>query len=90
MEFSNKSGVRESLTGRIGLCRLYPMLLSELYQRKFISPLVKGIYNIKGSLVIPQKTSYKEVNTWKLKGGMPIFCQLQALLIPQRIQYLHP
>jgi len=33
--FTSKIGVRESLTGRIGLLRLYPFLLSEIHQLDF-------------------------------------------------------
>src|SRR3989338_10050202 len=33
--FSSRLGIRESLTGRIGLLRLHPFTLSEIHQREF-------------------------------------------------------
>lgn len=38
VDFSLASGVRETLTGRIGLCRLYPLSVSEVAQRQLTTP----------------------------------------------------
>lgn len=70
VEFSDKSGVRESLAGRMGLCRLYPMTLSELAQRPFVNPWIKGWK--KGT----PHASARDVDNWLKKGGIPIFCAL--------------
>lgn len=34
-QFTSRIGIRESLTGRIGLMRLYPLTLSELYEKPY-------------------------------------------------------
>lgn len=70
VEFSDKSGVRESLAGRIGICRLYPLTLSEMHQQTLITPWVDG--SRRRSL----KRTDREVNDWLTKGGIPIFCAL--------------
>jgi len=71
VEFSDKSGIRESLAGRIGMARLYPLSLCELAQQPLRTPWVKGW---KGH--VRQRTA-KEVDTWLKRGGMPIFCALR-------------
>ncbi|OGQ30615.1 MAG: ATPase [Deltaproteobacteria bacterium RIFCSPLOWO2_02_FULL_50_16] len=70
VEFSDKSGVRESLAGRIGLCRLYPMTLRELAQKPLRTPWVKGWKEYQ-----PQVTA-RDVDIWLKRGGIPIFCSL--------------
>lgn len=70
VEFSDKAGIRESLAGRMGICRLYPMTLCELAQESLHTPWVKGL---KGHQ--HQRTA-KQVDNWLLRGGMPIFCAL--------------
>ena len=70
VEFSSKSGVRESLAGRMGISRLYPMTLRELSQQPFESPWVN--LNFTPSLPLPPK----HIEHWIERGGMPIFCGL--------------
>jgi len=69
VEFSSRSGVRESLAGRMGITRLYPMTLRELNNDKFASPWVKLIFKNNQSLL-----NLASVETWLERGGMPIFC----------------
>jgi len=70
VEFSDKAGVRESLAGRMGICRLYPLTLAELSHQPLRSPWVDGF----------EKASWRrtphEIHTWLQRGGMPIFCSL--------------
>lgn len=40
VEFSSKSGVRESLAGRMGITKLYPMTIRELNKQDFGAPWV--------------------------------------------------
>ena len=68
VEFSSKSGVRESLAGRIGTTKLYPMNLRELNNHNFIAPWVS--FNFENPI------GAKSVETWLDRGGMPIFCGL--------------
>jgi len=70
VEFSDKAGIRESLAGRIGICRLYPLTLCELAQQPLQIPWVKGWNE---SVRIRTAT---EVDHWLKRGGMPIFCAL--------------
>jgi predicted AAA+ superfamily ATPase len=70
VEFSDKAGIRESLAGRMGVCRLYPLTLCEMAQQPLHTPWVKGW---KTSV---QKRTPKEIDTWLTRGGMPIFCAL--------------
>lgn len=70
VEFSDKSGVRESLAGRMGICHLYPMTLSELAQKPLETPWVKG-WNKYTS-----RTTARDVDSWLKRGGIPIFCSL--------------
>lgn len=73
VEFSSKSGIRESLAGRMGITRLYPMTMRELNNQAFASPWVTFDYTNK----TPLKS--KSVETWLNRGGMPIFCSLSDL-----------
>jgi uncharacterized protein len=66
-EFSRKTGIRESLTGRIGLRRLYPLTVSETYQRKAAFPWVR--LENKGG-----EAKNTEVTFWTERGGMPGIC----------------
>lgn len=70
VEFSSKSGVRESLAGRMGITRLYPMTLRELNNEEFYSPWVNFNFDNK------VKLKSKSVETWLERGGMPIFSSL--------------
>ncbi|WP_304985588.1 hypothetical protein [Coxiella-like endosymbiont] len=38
VEFSSKVGVRESLAGRMGITRLYPMMMREINSQAFMDP----------------------------------------------------
>jgi uncharacterized protein len=67
IEFSSKSGIRESLAGRIGITRLYPMILREINSEEFIAPWVKFNFSSHS----PSKP--KSIETWLERGGMPIF-----------------
>lgn len=69
-EFSRRTGIRESLTGRIGLVHLYPMTVSELCERPLTSPWVSK----KGSAT----SGYEEIEKWLSRGGMPGFCFLRS------------
>ncbi|MBI2343448.1 MAG: ATP-binding protein [Deltaproteobacteria bacterium] len=70
VEFSDKSGVRESLAGRMGLCRLYPMTLSELAQKPLQTPWVKGWKGYRSHVTA------RDIDHWLKRGGIPIFCSL--------------
>ncbi len=69
VEFSDKAGVRESLAGRMGICRLYPFTLAELANRSLCVSSAKGF---KGK----QAANARDIEKWMQRGGMPIFCRL--------------
>lgn len=73
VEFSSKAGVRESLAGRMGITRLYPMTLREMNQQTFVDPWVT--LNFTGAPPLKPKS----VETWLQRGGMPIVCGLSDL-----------
>lgn len=83
VEFSVKSGVRESLAGRMGITRLYPMTLRELDNNPFESPWVKLNQNFDPKVPLKPKI----VETWLERGGMPIFCSLSD--IDERMGIIH-
>ncbi|ATN66202.1 ATPase [Coxiella burnetii] len=68
VEFSSKSGVRESLAGRMGITRLYPLTIREMSNQSFSSPWVTFDFASGRTL------KAKSIETWLLRGGMPIFC----------------
>lgn len=68
VEFSSKSGIRESLAGRMGITRLYPMTLREINKEAFCSPWVDLKFDNKNPV------DSKSVAHWLERGGMPIFC----------------
>jgi len=68
-EFSRKTGIRESLTGRIGLLHLYPLTVRETNERAFAAPWVTG--KPLGGV------SPAELNIWLERGGMPGICFLR-------------
>lgn len=74
VEFSSKSGVRESLAGRMGITKLYPMTLRELSNKEFVAPWVTFNFTSKTQSIDP-----KSIETWLERGGMPIFCRLADL-----------
>ena len=72
VEFSSRAGVRESLAGRIGLCRLYPLTLAEIRQKPIYTPWVCGF-----SLGTSSRSKADDIDSWLRRGGMPIFCSLR-------------
>lgn len=73
VEFSSKAGVRESLAGRMGITKLYPMTLCELNNKDFSAPWVTLNFSVHNSF------TPKSVETWIERGGMPIFSRLSDL-----------
>ncbi len=70
VEFSKKTGIRESLTGRIGLTRLYPMLTGETAQL----PLSKCCVNWIFSTIQHHPEKLTALQRWFDRGGMPGIC----------------
>lgn len=70
-EFSRLTGVRESLTGRIGLVRLYPLTLAELFSKNC------GHYFVKNERVTAS-ISLSDFEKKTAKGGMPGLCFLRS------------
>ncbi|MBF0491607.1 MAG: AAA family ATPase [Deltaproteobacteria bacterium] len=70
-EFSQKTGIRESLTGRIGIFRLYPLTLAESEEKKFSNPWVSGHFS---SPAVPFKNLQRRMH----QGGMPGICFLRS------------
>jgi uncharacterized protein len=70
VEFSAKTGVRESLAGRMGISMLYPMTLRELSNQNLHAPWITLQFNTTSEL------NPKSIETWLLRGGMPLFCNL--------------
>lgn len=65
--FSSKLGIRESLTGRIGLCYLLPMTLAEMHQKPFaLRPLTESIGKS------GPRFSVEELAGGLERGGMPV------------------
>jgi len=64
--FSAKIGIRESLTGRIGLVRLYPMTLAELHQKPVRS------LDFSNPVGLTPRFSIDEVIRSTQAGGMPV------------------
>lgn len=71
VNFSLKSGVRESLAGRLGITRLFPLILSELYDSHSDPPFLNGEF--KSVSEYPSSA----VKIWLERGGMPLFCKFQ-------------
>lgn len=71
VEFSSKAGVRESLAGRMGITRLYPLTLRELNGQTLSTPWVD--FNFEAAASLPVKS----IEKWIERGGMPIFCSLE-------------
>jgi predicted AAA+ superfamily ATPase len=65
-EFSRKSGIRESLTGRIALTRLYPLNLSEIQEQEAGGFPLAGLGTHPGS-----KEGNRDIKLWLNRGGMP-------------------
>ena len=71
-QFSRKTGIHESLTGRIGILRMYPMTVAERTQRPFRSPFA-NMRPVSQSL-----SSAQEVQRAIDRGGMPGMCFLRS------------
>jgi predicted AAA+ superfamily ATPase len=71
-EFSTKAGIRESLTGRIGVLKLFPLTLSELHPS-----LEFGSFYLKNT---PSQSQLEitEYEKHLLRGGMPGICFLRS------------
>jgi len=65
-QFSTKVGIRESLTGRIGLLRLYPFTLAEAHQLKFDHQRTKPNHSQK------TRISVEEFSNQLASGGLPV------------------
>ncbi len=70
-EFSRKTGIRESLTGRIGILRLYPLTLTECENKSFSSPWVDEQFS---KISFSTSLFQKRVR----HGGMPGICFLRS------------
>jgi uncharacterized protein len=71
-EFSKFTGIRESLTGRIGILRLYPLNLNELYYKNEL-----GFYwtcPITRAKEVQASISLENFELKLNRGGMPGFC----------------
>jgi uncharacterized protein len=71
-EFSKKSGIRESLTGRISVLKLFPLTLSELYPESDFSS-----YFLKEN-VVHTKLEISDYERHLERGGMPGICLLRS------------
>ena len=69
-DFSQKVGIRESLTGRIGLIRLYPLTLAECAEKKISESWLT--HNN------PTPFSLSEVSKRLKYGGLPGICFVRA------------
>ena len=63
-QFSDRVGIRESLTGRIGLCQLFPMTLAEAQKHPPLTSLPK--------LSSAPRFSWESLLQHSSKGGMPV------------------
>lgn len=68
--FSQKVGIRESLTGRIGLMRLYPLTLAETLSQPFLTPFLTEPKKARATLADVQKRL--------VHGGMPGICFMRS------------
>lgn len=78
--FSSKIGIRESLTGRIGLLHLYPMSLAEINQAQARSgqgPILPGIEK--------PRFSVEDLSAQFNLGGLPVPCFVRDEIV--RTQY---
>jgi len=67
-EFSKKTGIKDSLTGRIALLRMYPLNLCEIHD---ITPSLTLIDPSKNKAKKKSKVSLKNIHQWTDRGGMP-------------------
>ncbi len=70
-EFSKKTGIQESLTGRVALLRMFPLNIQEITHAKARHPLAQLPGKIpslpSGASLVPMKTLVQ----WFERGGMP-------------------
>lgn len=71
VDFSMASGVRETLTGRIGICKLFPMTVSETRKKKFFTRWKSDLLKDSSGEI-----TSANVETWIERGGMPGICRL--------------
>lgn len=91
VDFALANGVRETMTGRIGLCRLYPLTVSELAGRPCSDRWSKPLNLLQSRTSSDFQATMTEVHTWLERGGMPAICQLsnetqRSLLIEDWLQ----
>jgi len=73
VDFMKVGGVREALTGRLGLTRLYPLTIGEMAKRSFRF----GWGNLTKAKTVDQSPcATMDVDSWLERGGMPAICQL--------------
>lgn len=70
--FSSKIGIRESLTGRIGLLHLYPMSLAEIHQRDLIELDSKPIPLVDGKINNSLRFRIEDASAQMQLGGLPV------------------
>ena len=68
-EFSKRTGIRESLTGRIGTMHLFPFTIAEILELSFANPWV--------SMKPSRRCSSADLESYFEKGGMPGACFLR-------------
>jgi predicted AAA+ superfamily ATPase len=73
--FSSKLGIRESLTGRIGLIELLPLTLAELHEKSFLPRKLP----LSNSSTEPPRFDSDSVIQTAQRGGMPVPCFLRDL-----------
>lgn len=71
-EFSQKVGIRESLTGRIGILRLFPLTFAETQSQPFSNSWVKNRPIVKNIDIV-------KIRKRVLQGGMPGICFLREV-----------
>lgn len=73
VDFMKAAGVREALTGRLGLTRLYPLTIREMTKRP-LSFRWDAIDSAKS--VVDSPCTIKDIDLWLARGGMPAICQI--------------
>lgn len=90
VDFVQAAGARETLTGRLGVCRLFPLTASELAER-----VGSNSWRYISKFMLPEVPSQRarsiEVEQWLTRGGMPAICKIgdkseRDLLIDEWLQ----
>lgn len=76
VDFALASGVRETLTGRIGICRLYPLTIAELTGKPFRTRWAAANKKSSGKKQTEASATDTQVEAWLERGGMPSICRL--------------